>query len=101
VYPVRATDRVEPMDRMRRLTARHMVLAKRVAPHVHSFIEIDFSRIDRIRKANRARWEEQGARVSFTSFVAWAVARGAHLVRVHDVEPIVRTLKMLEAIRMA
>ncbi|MGH2699573.1 MAG: dihydropteroate synthase [Actinomycetota bacterium] len=33
--------------------------------------------------------------------VAWSVALGAHLVRVHDVEPIVRTLKMLEAIRTA
>jgi dihydropteroate synthase len=30
--------------------------------------------------------------------VAWAISRGAHIVRVHDVEPIVRTLRMLEAI---
>lgn len=74
-YPVREGDTVEPMDRIRRLTARHMVLAKRVAPHVHSFIEIDFTTVDRIRKSNRARWDEQGVRVSFTAFVAWAVAR--------------------------
>jgi dihydropteroate synthase len=31
--------------------------------------------------------------------VGWSVAQGAHIVRVHDVRPIVRTLKMLEAIR--
>ena len=74
-YPVRAADRVEGMDRMRRLTAEHMVLAKRVTPHVHSFIEIDFSSIDRIRVANKARWAAQGARVSYTAFVAWAVSR--------------------------
>ncbi|MGY8798277.1 MAG: dihydrolipoamide acetyltransferase family protein [Longimicrobiales bacterium] len=74
-YPVRAADRVEGMDRMRRLTAEHMVLAKRVTPHVHSFIEIDFSSIDRIRAANKARWAAQGARVSYTAFVAWAVSR--------------------------
>jgi 2-oxoglutarate dehydrogenase E2 component (dihydrolipoamide succinyltransferase) len=74
-FPVREGDRVEPMDRVRRLTAEHMVLAKRVAPHVHSFIEIDFTRVDRMRKANKKRWEEQGARVSFTAFVAWACAR--------------------------
>jgi 2-oxoglutarate dehydrogenase E2 component (dihydrolipoamide succinyltransferase) len=63
------------MDKIRRLTAEHMVLAKRVAPHVHSFIEIDFTAIDRIRNASKARWAAQGARVSYTAFVAWAVSR--------------------------
>jgi 2-oxoglutarate dehydrogenase E2 component (dihydrolipoamide succinyltransferase) len=74
-YPVRPADRVEPMDKIRRLTAEHMVLAKRVAPHVHSFIEIDFSTIDRIRVESKARWAAQGAKVSYTAFVAWAVSR--------------------------
>jgi 2-oxoglutarate dehydrogenase E2 component (dihydrolipoamide succinyltransferase) len=74
-FPVRAADRVEAMDKIRRLTAEHMVVAKRVAPHVHSFIEIDFSVIDRIRSANKERWAEQGARVSYTAFAAWAVSR--------------------------
>jgi 2-oxoglutarate dehydrogenase E2 component (dihydrolipoamide succinyltransferase) len=72
---MRAADQVEPMDKIRRLTAAHMVMAKRVAPHVHSFIEIDFSSVDRIRSANKARWAAQGARVSYTAFVAWAVSR--------------------------
>jgi pyruvate dehydrogenase E2 component (dihydrolipoamide acetyltransferase) len=63
------------MDKIRRLTAEHMVLAKRVAPHVHSFIEIDFTRVDELRKANKARWTEQGAKVSFTVFVVWALSR--------------------------
>jgi pyruvate dehydrogenase E2 component (dihydrolipoyllysine-residue acetyltransferase) len=74
-FPVRDGDRVEPMDKIRRLTAAHMVLAKRVAPHVHSFIEIDFSRVDEVRRANKAAWAEQGARVSYTAFVAWACSR--------------------------
>ncbi len=74
-FPAREGDRVEPMDRIRRLTADHMVRAKRVAPHVHSFIEIDFTKIDRVRKANAARWEQQGVKVSYTAFVAWAVAQ--------------------------
>jgi 2-oxoglutarate dehydrogenase E2 component (dihydrolipoamide succinyltransferase) len=74
-FSVREGDRVEPMDRIRRLTADHMVRAKRVAPHVHSFIEIDFTRVDRVRKAGQPRWEQQGVRVSYTAFVAWAVAR--------------------------
>jgi 2-oxoglutarate dehydrogenase E2 component (dihydrolipoamide succinyltransferase) len=74
-FPVRSRDRVEAMDKIRRLTAEHMVVAKRVAPHVHSFIEIDFSRVDRIRTTNKARWAEQGAKVSYTAFVAWACSR--------------------------
>ena len=74
-FPVREGDRVEPMDRVRRLTAEHMVLAKRVAPHVHSFIEIDFTRVDRLRREKKKRWEEQGARVSYTAFVTWACSR--------------------------
>ncbi len=74
-FPVRPGDEVVPMDRIRRLTADHMVRAKRIAPHVHSVIEMDFTRIDRIRRANKARWEQQGTKVSYTAFVAWAVAR--------------------------
>ena len=77
-FPVRSADEVEPMDKIRRLTAEHMVLAKRIAPHVHSFIEIDFSAIDRIRAENKERWKAQGARVSYTAFVAWAVSRVLH-----------------------
>ena len=74
-FPVREGDHVEPMDKIRRLTAEHMVLAKRVAPHVHSFIEIDFSLVDHIRVAHKGEWAEQGVRVSFTAFVAWACSR--------------------------
>ena len=74
-FPVRDGDRVEPMDKIRRLTAEHMVVAKRVAAHVHSVIEIDFTAIDRVRTENKRRWQERGARVSYTAFVAWAAAR--------------------------
>lgn len=75
VYAARPGDRVEGMDKIRRLTAEHMVVAKRVAPHVHSFIEIDFTTIDRIRGARKRGWAERGAKVSYTAFAAWAVAR--------------------------
>ncbi len=74
-YPVRDADRVEPMSRMRKLTADHMVRAKRIAPHVHSFIEVDFTAVDRARRAGKPRWEEKGIGVSYTAFVAQAVAR--------------------------
>ncbi|TVP76987.1 MAG: 2-oxo acid dehydrogenase subunit E2 [Gemmatimonadales bacterium] len=74
-FPVREADRVESMDKIRRLTSDHMVVAKRTAAHVHSFIEIDFTRVDAVRRANRQKWKDQGARVSFTAFVTWALSR--------------------------
>ena len=74
-FPVREEDRVETMDKVRRLTAEHMVLSKRIHSHVHSIIEIDFSVADRIRRENKARWAKRGARVSYTAFVAWACSR--------------------------
>ena len=74
-FPVREGDHVEPMDKIRRLTAEHMVLAKRVAPHVHSFIEIDFSLVDHHRVSHKGQWAAQGVRVSFTAFVVWACSR--------------------------
>jgi dihydropteroate synthase len=33
--------------------------------------------------------------------VAWMAARGAHIVRVHDVQPTVRMLAVVDAIRRA
>lgn len=75
VFPVREGDEVEPMTKVRRLTAEHMVLAKRIAPHVHSVIEIDFTAVDKIRREKKAAWAERGARVSYTAFVAWACSR--------------------------
>ena len=74
-FPVREGDRVEAMDKIRRLTADHMVVAKRIAPHVHSFIEIDFTAIDKVRRDSKKKWEAQGAKVSYTAFVVWAVSR--------------------------
>ena len=75
VFPVRDGDRVETMDKVRRLTAEHMVLAKRIHSHVHSVVEIDFTTVDRIRRQNKSRWAKRGARVSYTAFVAWACSR--------------------------
>ena len=75
VFPVRDGDRVETMDKVRRLTAEHMVLAKRIHSHVHSVVEIDFTAVDRIRRQNKDRWAKRGARVSYTAFVAWGCSR--------------------------
>src|SRR6266567_4287554 len=36
-------DRVEPWSRIRKITADHMVMSKRVSAHVASFFEVDFT----------------------------------------------------------
>ena len=46
-------DRVEPMNRMTSLIAEHMVISRRISPHVHSYFEVDYSRVDQIRAQNR------------------------------------------------
>ena len=38
-------DRVEPWSRIRKLTAEHMVMSRRVSPHVNTIFEIDYTRV--------------------------------------------------------
>jgi 2-oxoglutarate dehydrogenase E2 component (dihydrolipoamide succinyltransferase) len=66
------TDRVEPMSVMRRKIAEHMVLSKHTSAHVYSVFEVNYSRVDHIRKAKKDDYERQGAKLTFTSFIAKA-----------------------------
>jgi pyruvate dehydrogenase E2 component (dihydrolipoamide acetyltransferase) len=68
-------DRVEQASRMTQIIAQNMVLSRRVSPHVHSYFEVDYSRIDHLRKLNKHTWDEQGVKITYTHFIAWAVAR--------------------------
>jgi 2-oxoglutarate dehydrogenase E2 component (dihydrolipoamide succinyltransferase) len=68
-------DRTEPMSRMTSIIAQNMVLSRRISPHVHSYFEVDYSRIDQVRGKNRRAWEEQGVKVTYTGFIAKAVAQ--------------------------
>ncbi|UCD25579.1 MAG: 2-oxo acid dehydrogenase subunit E2 [Gemmatimonadota bacterium] len=67
-------DRVEPMSRIRKLTADHMVMSRRIAAHVTSYYEVDFTRIAEIRAAKKAEYERRGARLTFLAFIAKVVA---------------------------
>src|SRR6266545_5585794 len=42
-------DRVEPWSKIRKITADHMVMSKRVSAHVASFFEVDFTRVAQLR----------------------------------------------------
>ncbi|HEX8831073.1 MAG TPA: dihydrolipoamide acetyltransferase family protein, partial [Longimicrobium sp.] len=68
-------DRVESADRITQIIAQNMVLSRRISPHVHSYFEVDYTRIDHVRGKNRKVWADQGVKVTYTHFIAWAVAR--------------------------
>ncbi len=57
---------------MRKKIAAHMVLSKHTSPHVYTVFEVNYSRVDQIRKAKKDDYERQGARLTFTSFIAKA-----------------------------
>jgi len=71
-----ATDERIPFDRIRRLTADHMVRSKATSPHVLQAIETDFSAVDVVRLARKLAWKEKHAySLSYLPFIARAVCQ--------------------------
>jgi pyruvate dehydrogenase E2 component (dihydrolipoamide acetyltransferase) len=64
--------RIEPMGIMRKKIAEHMVSSIRTSPHVYSAYEVDFGKIDDIRKKRKAEFEAAGAKLTYTAFIAKA-----------------------------
>jgi 2-oxoglutarate dehydrogenase E2 component (dihydrolipoamide succinyltransferase) len=63
-----------PFNRVRKLTADHMVKSKATSPHVLQAVEVDFSGVDRVRKAVRESWKAQrGYSLTYLPFIAHAV----------------------------
>jgi 2-oxoglutarate dehydrogenase E2 component (dihydrolipoamide succinyltransferase) len=67
-------DRVEPWSRIRRLTADHMVMSRRVSPHVNTIFEIDYTRISQIRARKKQEFTGRGVNLTYLAFIAKAVA---------------------------
>jgi len=75
-YSLQPGDRVVPMTPLRRLVAEHMVLSKRVSPHVGTVAEIDMSGVSRVRDAHKRSFEQDhGFGLSFLPFVVHATVR--------------------------
>lgn len=63
-----------PFNRIRKLTADHMVKSKATSPHVLQAVEVDFTGVDRVRKAVRESWKAQrGYSLTYLPFIAHAV----------------------------
>ncbi|MGH7671306.1 MAG: 2-oxoglutarate dehydrogenase, E2 component, dihydrolipoamide succinyltransferase [Gemmatimonadales bacterium] len=75
-------DRVEPMSKIRKITADHMIMSRRVSAHVTSFFEVDYTRIAELRRKHKQSYAERGANLTFLAFIAKACAENlrAHAV---------------------
>ena len=63
-----------PFDRIRKVTAEHMLRSKATSPHVLQTIDADFSGVDRVRLARREQWRaDNGYSLSYLPFVARAL----------------------------
>src|SRR5213592_2183611 len=65
-------DRVEPWSKIRKITADHMVMSKRVSAHVASFFEVDFTRVAQLRANAKQGYAERGVTLTFLAFIVKA-----------------------------
>jgi len=75
-------DRVEPFSKIRKITADHMIMSRRVSAHVTSFFEVDYSRVAELRRKHKAAGTERGVNLTYLAFIAKACAEN---LRKHSV----------------
>ena len=73
----RATgDEVIPFDNIRRRTAEHVVRSKQTSAHVYTSVEVDFERVDRVRREHGAAWKaREGFSLTYLPFIARGLLR--------------------------
>jgi 2-oxoglutarate dehydrogenase E2 component (dihydrolipoamide succinyltransferase) len=67
-------DRVEPFSKIRKITADHMVMSRRVSAHVTSFFEVDYTRVAELRRRHKQSYAERGANLTYLAFITKACA---------------------------
>ncbi len=68
---------VLPMSVMRQRIAEHMVISKRVSPHVYSVDEVDMTRIVALREKTKGEFESRyGTKLTFMPFFVRACVEG-------------------------
>lgn len=62
--------KIEPMTKMRKSIADHMILSKKTSAHVTTFFEVDFTNIARLRDRVKKTFEAQnGTKLTFMPFI--------------------------------
>jgi 2-oxoglutarate dehydrogenase E2 component (dihydrolipoamide succinyltransferase) len=67
-------DRVEPWSKIRKLTADHMIMSRRVSAHVNTIFEIDYTRVAQLRARKKQDYADRGVNLTFLAFITKAVA---------------------------
>ncbi|HEV3073911.1 MAG TPA: dihydrolipoamide acetyltransferase family protein, partial [Thermoanaerobaculia bacterium] len=68
---------IEPMSKIRQITAAHMVYSKATSAHVTTIFDLDMSRIARIRARAKEKFARQeGTKLTFMPFIFKAVVNG-------------------------
>lgn len=69
-------DQVEPMSVMRKKIAEHMVISKRLSAHVNNFLEIDMTRLVRLRTAKKDEFQAKtGEKLTYMPFIIAAATQ--------------------------
>ena len=67
---------VKEMDRVRRIIADHMVMSKKVSPHVTNVVEVDVTRLVQWREKNKdAFFRSEGVKLTYMPVITEAVAK--------------------------
>ena len=69
---VAAGDRVESMTAMRRTISDRMIESKAYSAHVHTCFEVDYTRVNELRKRFKGQYADRGSKLTFTTFLAKA-----------------------------
>ncbi|MEM7582891.1 MAG: dihydrolipoamide acetyltransferase family protein [Acidobacteriota bacterium] len=68
---------IQPMSKIRQITAAHMVYSKATSAHVTTVFHIDMSKIARIRQQAKANFQrDTGTKLTFMPFIFQAVCKG-------------------------
>ncbi len=67
-------DEIVPINNIRKRTGEHMVMSKSTSPHVLTAMEVDYERVEHVRRANKAGWKaEEGFSLTYLPFIVRAV----------------------------
>ncbi|TDJ04563.1 MAG: 2-oxo acid dehydrogenase subunit E2 [Deltaproteobacteria bacterium] len=72
------SERVEiiPMNNMRKIIARNMVLSKATSPHVNSIAEVDMTKIVKFRESVKGDFKrDEGFNLTYTHFIMFAIVK--------------------------
>ena len=74
LQPPTLTDDLLPFDRIRKLTAEHMVMSKATSPHVLQTVEVNYGAVDEVRRRVGPSWKaDKGYSLTYLPFIAKAL----------------------------